>query len=398
MKPDIEEEHKKEEEIYDAAHEYNTHLDVDSFSRATGLELTKQLGKWISMGVFMGVSDAVPGYSGGTTLSLMGVYSRLVLMAKSVFKPEPGITRLKAIIWMLPFAMGWMLGVFGFAKLTELMVSHHYGLELMFAFGAFVLTAIPMFVKGERPNIGFKPKVKDEKSKNWFVRFKHNNLTTRDLKHIWYRRLAFITGLLIILALAVGEYFKGGVPFDGKLDDLDGDGKIDKEFPITSWSLTKLFLVAYAAGAVTIIPGGSGAVIQLIFGEYRNIHWRILANAHLNLVPLVIFAVSTFAGMVSTIFALAKILKSYHSLLASLSFGMLISSLVAIFIVPQTDVWHNLRDGQLHIWGVLVATLLGAASGVLISRHIYKRIVKLEKETQRKLELEKKNKSKVKKS
>ena len=54
----------------------------------------------------MGTSDAVPGYAGGTTLSLLGFYQKIILMAKSMFFPEEGITRIRAFLFMLPFGIG----------------------------------------------------------------------------------------------------------------------------------------------------------------------------------------------------------------------------------------------------------------------------------------------------
>lgn len=39
-------------------------------------------------GFLMGISDAIPGYSGGTTLTLLNFYDNLVENTKGVFKPQ----------------------------------------------------------------------------------------------------------------------------------------------------------------------------------------------------------------------------------------------------------------------------------------------------------------------
>ena len=37
-------------------------------------------------GIFMGISDGIPGYSGGTTLSLLGFYETFIIRLKLIFK------------------------------------------------------------------------------------------------------------------------------------------------------------------------------------------------------------------------------------------------------------------------------------------------------------------------
>ncbi|TCG10874.1 DUF368 domain-containing protein [Mycoplasma marinum] len=141
---------------------------VSSFSQATGIQLGKELSKWVAIGSFMGASDAIPGYCGATSLALLGVFKRLVLLTKSIFIPEAGLTRMKAFIFMLPFAIGWIIGVYGIAKGTEFLADRrNLGLELLFFFSTFVLCSIPMFIKGEKPEIGLRPK----KRKHLWVRY-----------------------------------------------------------------------------------------------------------------------------------------------------------------------------------------------------------------------------------
>lgn len=36
-------------------------------------------------GIFMGISDGIPGYSGGTTLTLLGFYEKLIFKIKEIF-------------------------------------------------------------------------------------------------------------------------------------------------------------------------------------------------------------------------------------------------------------------------------------------------------------------------
>lgn len=312
-------------------------LMVKTFEKVKGWRLYLELLKWVFTGLFMGTSDAVPGYSGGTTLALIGFFKRLVLIAKSVFVPEPGLTRLKALVFMIPFGCGWMAGVFGFAKLTEFMVDHGCGLELIFFFSFFIMFAIPVFLKSEDPKL----RVKDR---------------TRNRRWIF-----FIVGLLIVTGVAVAIFFATNgahwTPTEVTVSN-------EKHFDIAhKW--WKLILVAYFAGIITITPGGSGAIVQLLSGEYEDIHWRIMAHPGSNFGGLVIFAISTFSGMVTAVFAFSWIIKRYASDLAALSFGMLVSSIVAVFLVPEKAVWDELYNWR-HILGVIAAACSAIAVGLTI--------------------------------
>lgn len=312
-------------------------LMVKTFEQAKGWRLYIELLKWIFTGMFMGTSDAVPGYSGGTTLALLGFFKRLVLIAKSVFIPEPGITRIKALLFMLPFAVGWMAGVFGFAKLTEFMVEHGCGLELIFFFSFFIAFAIPVFLKSENPH-----------------------LKNRD-KQVKWRWMLFVAGIVVVIGVALWTFFgTEGAPWskDVKREDVD-------KFNYSSewW---KLILVAYFAGLVSIIPGGSGAIIQLLSGMYEDIHWKIMAHPINNMAGLATFAISTFAGMVTAVFAFSWLLKKHETDLAAFSFGMLIASIGAVYLVPERTVWNELNSWK-HIIGVIGAAGIAAGAGISIN-------------------------------
>ena len=311
----------------------------NTFRDATGIRLFAEGAKWVATGMFMGTSDAVPGYAGGTTLSLLGVYQKLILMTKSMFVPEEGISRFKAFMFMLPFGIGWIAGVFGFAKLTEYMMEHNMGLELLFFFSTFVLFAIPVFLIRERPGLLDLEKKRLKKTKKWFVVF-----------------LGFSIILGVALAVLLGM---DGVQFSKK-------SVKNTHFPLSeNLNWLKLIGVAFLAGAITLIPGGSGAIVQLLSNMYDDIHWVIMAHFHENVASLFIFAFATFLGMMSMVFLMSKLFVKYKKTIAALSFGMMIGSIFAILIIPEKNVWHELWDWE-HILGVIFATMLGALSGIVI--------------------------------
>ena len=282
----------------------------------------------------MGTSDAIPGYSGGTTLALLGFFKRLVLIAKSVFVPEPGITRLKALTFMLPFGAGWMTGVFGFAKLTEYMAEHGLGLELIFFFSAFITFAIPVFLKSEDPQLH----VKDKRQ--------------------WLRWMFLLTGFLVVIGMGIWTL----VADEGVEFQVHKNMTTKFDMAHEWW---KLCFVAFGAGAVTLIPGGSGAIVQLLSGFYPKIHWIIMGHPGENFGALAAFAASTFCGMLMMVFLFSWIFKHWEKELAAGSFGMLLASIVTVLLIPKTDIWGNLHHWS-HIVGIIVAWFLGLTTAMTI--------------------------------
>ena len=312
---------------------------VSSISSKKGWAKIRELLKWIFTGIFMGSSDAIPGYSGGTTLALLGFFKRLVIVAKSVFIPQRGITRLQALTFMLPFGVGWIGGVFGIAKLTEFVASQGYGLEILFFFSFFVAFAIPIFLRSIKRN-------------------KNSNKA-----HLSKKKKIIIISIAISIMLTIALvvlFVRHGVDFDGT------KGISDKEFNFKDW--WGLILVAYGAGLVTIIPGGSGAIVQLLSGFYKKIHWTIMAHptAGLNFLALVIFAISTLLGMITMIFILTWFLKKKERQLEMFSLGMLLASPVVLLIIPNHGLWNEAGEWQ-HIVGIIVASILGTVFALSIN-------------------------------
>ena len=316
---------------------------VNTFKSATGMELVSEGAKWVSIGAFMGMSDAIPGYSGGTTLAVLGVFKKLVLIAKSVFFPEPGITRLKALMFMIPFAIGWIGGVYGFAKLTEALVEHGMGLELIVFFSTFILFAIPVFLMAEKPGLwSFSKKFRIKKTHRWFY---------------------FIIGVAVVVTLSVFAFRSGGVAFGAH---KSGTNNV---FILSNLGWLRLAGFSFIAGMVTIIPGGSGAIIQMLSNMYENVHWKIMAHPTENIAGIAIFAGATFVGMLTTTLIMAWGLKKHGKSLAAFSFGMLLTSVIAIYFVPEQSIWSELDHWE-HIIGIIVAAILAASIALYIGKRV----------------------------
>ena len=346
--------HRQEEKLVEESSiEETTVIEtVESFKNATGLEFIANGIKWIAAGTFMGMSDAVPGYSGGTTLALLGIYKRIVLIAKSVFMPEPGLTRIKALLFMVPFLLGWIAGVFGFAKLTELMFEHGLQLELMFFFSGFIIFAIPIYMRSSQ--LGLFRNLKEPTKENLEAR-----------KHRRIRWALFFIGFFAVISVAI--YLL--VTQHGAKIIINHKRNVNSRYIYDiSHDWWKLLLVAYFAGFLSIIPGGSGAILQLLSGEYINIHTRIMAHFKDNVGGLFMFAGSTLLGMLSMVFLMSWVLKKHAKTTAALSFGMLIAAAAAVIIIIPAGVhdgnkylnsWEEAKNHKWHIGTTIVSFIVG---------------------------------------
>ena len=75
----------------------------------------KEKIKYFVAGIFIGLSELLPGISGATVALMFGVYEK-ILAFLSKFK---NLTQLKEINLMIPLLLGMILGIFTFSWLIE---------------------------------------------------------------------------------------------------------------------------------------------------------------------------------------------------------------------------------------------------------------------------------------
>ena len=72
----------------------------------------------------MSISDIIPGFSGGIALTIVGKIKQVWATTDLIIKPKKKGDRLKGIIFYLFFVGGSVAGVFGFAQIIRLMLTH----------------------------------------------------------------------------------------------------------------------------------------------------------------------------------------------------------------------------------------------------------------------------------
>ncbi len=252
-----------------------------------------QFLKDVCKGAVIGISNIIPGVSGGTMAVSMGIYDKLIHCITHLFKELK-----KSILFLLPIVIGAGVAIvassFGLEYLFE-----HYPVPTNLLFIGLILGGLPAVttkVKGSKIKIG----------------------------HIAAFLLFF--GMVVALS-AMGER-------EGNAADLSF-GFIN---------VLKLFGVGVIASATMVIPGVSGSMVLLLIGYYHpvlesiNAFFRALSSFDMQgilngLGILVPFGVGVIVG----IFAIAKLIEIIFEKFPLYAFwaiiGLIVASPFAIVLV-----------------------------------------------------------------
>ena len=252
-----------------------------------------QFLKDVCKGAVIGISNIIPGVSGGTMAVSMGIYDKLIHCITHLFKEWK-----KSILFLLPIVIGAGLAIvassFGLEYLFE-----HYPVPTNLLFIVLILGGLPAVTK----------KVKGNKIK---------------IGHIAAFLLFF--GMVVALA-AMGET-------EGNAADLS----------FGFFNVLKLFGVGVIASATMVIPGVSGSMVLLLIGYYHpvlesiNAFFRALSSFDMQgilhgLGILVPFGIGVLVG----IFAIAKLIEIIFEKFPLYAFwaiiGLIVASPFAIVLV-----------------------------------------------------------------
>lgn len=250
----------------------------------------------ILRGIVIGISNVIPGVSGGTMMVSMGIYDRLILVLTHFIK------RMKeAVALLVPIGIGMLLSIAIFAKLFSEVLFPRFPLQTNLFFIGLILGGLPIIYR----------KVKGVSVK---------------LPQI----LAFLLFFALVTVLAVvGE----------------GNGA-DADIAFSVGNVLKLFGVGVIAAATMVIPGVSGSMIMMVLGYYNTIISTINAfidalrafdiSALLDtFVVLVPFGVGVAVGIVAVAKLIEFMLKKFPAVTYWAIIGLIVASPIAILIMME---------------------------------------------------------------
>jgi len=238
--------------------------------------------KYILYGLIMGVSNVIPGVSGGTMAVILNFYDRLMECITLDFKVIK-----KNLNFLIPLAIGMVIAILGLSKVMQFLLLN-YPTQTYFAFIGIVFGSLPLIYS--KASIGGLEK------KNYLPMF-----------------------FTLILMIALSLYNK----------DSSSVSEVIKYTTLDLESFIMCFLALMIAAVTMIVPGISGALVLIILGMYGTIVGYVVADFY---IPLLI---PSLLGGIFGILGGAKVvrflLKHFQQATYMAILGLLLGSLVELY-------------------------------------------------------------------
>lgn len=284
---------------------------------------------WMAIkGIFIGISNIIPGVSGGTMAVSFGIYDDVIHAFTHLRKEWKSSMKI-----LIPLVIGALIGIAGFSMVIEWLLAS-YTLYTAFAFVGLILGGLPILNKSFKKSLDAEDK-------------------SIGPLHI----ILFIFFFLVVAWMGVAEVAGAGV----------------QSVSLGIGPLVALFLVGVISAAAMVIPGVSGSLLMLIIGYYYAVIYTIngftesLSNFDLDaLIPFTILLVSYALGMVVGIILISKVIDYFFKTQPGFTYASILGLVIAspIAVVSNTDALADL-DGNGAVLRLIIALALAGASYAL---------------------------------
>ena len=240
-------------------------------------------------GAVMGVSNIIPGVSGGTMAVSMGIYDRVIFAVNNLFKQFR-----KSFRELLPILIGVLIGLFAFAALIGTLLGTKAAeipmtrLPTNFAFIGLILGGLPAI-------------------------YKRVDMKSAKVPGI----ILFLVFLVLVVALPLLN-----PPEARTVDHSVG-------------TILLMVLLGAIASSTMVIPGISGSMIMMLLGYYNtviNAMNDLRGGDWSSLVILLPYVIGLLVGIVFIAKLMNFLLKKYAALTFCAIFGLVIGSPVALLM------------------------------------------------------------------
>ena len=247
-------------------------------------------------GMAMGISDLIPGISGGTIALLLGIYKDFISSLKSInYKSFIYLVRLDfkklnnqlSLCFLLPIFFGILSSIFIFSSLISFLLLDYKVLLFSFFFGLIFFSSIRL-ISSLKPT----------------------------------STLDFFT---VFVGLVIGLSFF----FVSSLS--------------TSNSIFSIFLAGFIAISAMLLPGISGSYILLILGKYE---FMLDSISSFNWINILIFSLGAITGILFFSKMIHYLLKNYYRSTIFFLSGLMMGALNKVWpwqldnkiVVPEGDI------------------------------------------------------------
>lgn len=255
----------------------------------------------------MGISDIVPGVSGGTIAVLLGIYDRFIAAINGIFSREWK----KHLGFLLPLGVGVALAIFSFSRVMDWLLEY-YNRPTFYFFIGLIIGVLPFLFRESKAKQTFK----------------------------WQHIVLLIIGAIAISLLPVNP----------------DNGVIIEQRSFSTYVL--LFFSGILASAAMILPGISGSFVLLVIGVYHTV---IRAVSELELTVIIVVGIGIAAGIITMSKIIHYFLEHFRTATFSLIIGLVIGS---VFLIFRQAGWVESTSELIlctvvFIIGLLIAYVLG---------------------------------------
>lgn len=247
-------------------------------------------------GMAMGISDLIPGISGGTIALLLGIYKDFISSLKSInYKSFIYLVRLDFkklnnqlnLCFLLPVFFGILSSIFIFSSLISFLLLDYKVLLFSFFFGLIFFSSIRLISS-----------LKPTSTLDFFTVF-----------------VGIVIGLSFFFVSSLS----------------------------TSNSIFSIFLAGFIAISAMLLPGISGSYILLILGKYE---FMLDSISSFNWINILIFSLGAITGILSFSKMIHYLLKNYYRSTIFFLSGLMMGALNKVWpwqldnkiVVPEGDI------------------------------------------------------------
>ena len=265
-------------------------------------------------GVIMGISDLVPGVSGGTMAFILGIYEQLINSINRFFSRD----WYKQIPFLLPLGIGMVSAIFAFSNLMEYLMEN-YLQPTSFLFIGLIFGIIPMLLK------------------------------TADIKNNFSKKHYVLVIIAFILVASMAP-FKDGT-----------EAVIINELTFSTFLL--LFFSGWIASMALLLPGISGSLVLLVIGTYAS---AVSAISNFNFPIIFTLGAGIVLGFILCSKIVRYLLQHYAVATFAVIIGLVLGSAVVVFPGISSNIVMNFISILTFIIGFFFVQIIGRKNDMKI--------------------------------
>lgn len=230
----------------------------------------------------IGIGNIIPGVSGGTIAVIVGIYDKLIKSISNLFKQRD--KKRDDLIFLIIVFTGALASIFLLSNVIGFLLQNYSNLFMFFLIGL-ILGSISSIIKMRRN-----------------IKFSFSTFTS------------FIIGVSIPILLTI---FVVKTP-----------ASVKSFSNLNLYNYLFLFITGIMAGGTMVVPGISGALIMVLFGQYSTV---IFSVENLLFIPLSFLALGIVIGIFGFVKLIDMLLNRFSSLTLYCIIGLVLGSCYKIF-------------------------------------------------------------------